>query len=134
MTIAKFGQRTTANDGWTEVHPIPFIFELDDRFDFIGDRDRTAGGLMRQDVITIKREWRISTRRMTRTEAYGLINYVLDNFGAAGDFWLDEFGAETNNVEAYIPIEDVRAARAMFRKSTTFHTDGKELTMRVIER
>ena len=134
MPIAKFGERTTGSTGWVEVHPVNFIFELEDSFEHIGDRDRTAGGNMRQDTITTKRNWRISTRRMTHDEAYDLINYLRDRFFVVGDFWLDEFGAEANTVSAYIPPEDIRANRASFYRDGVFHNDGKELTLRVVER
>ena len=132
--IAKFGERNSGNTGWSVVYDIPYIYQLDISRDLIGERDRTAGGLLRQDVITIKRRWVLVTRRMTRDEAYGLLNYLSYNFYGPGDFWLDEFGSEGNTVTAIIPPEQIREHRVTMVRDGVYHNDAKELELTVIER
>lgn len=133
MPIAKFGERNAGNTDWEEVQSIEFVYELEDSFEFIGDRERTAGGNMRQDVITTKRNWRLSTRRMTKDEAYNFINYLRSNFFKVGDFWLDEFGTEANTIKAYVIAESIQVRRVSFWKNGTFHDDGKEYSLTVVE-
>lgn len=134
MSIAKFGKRNEGNTGWEVVKEIPYVYQQELRREFIGERARTAGGNMRQDIVSVKRSWRIETRRMTYSEAYDLIDYLSSIFFSAGDFWLDEFGAESNTLTCYIPPEEIREERVTMSRDGTWHNDARELILTVIER
>jgi len=134
MGIAKIGKRNEENTDWEEVYPIPYVFAQELNREFIGERERTAGGQLRQDVITIKRSWRLRTRRMKYSEAYDLINFLSSQFYAAVDFWLDEFGGEGNTLTAYIPPEDIREDRVTMQRDGSWHNNARELQMTIIER
>lgn len=110
---------------------VPYVHAVSiDRY-VIADRARTAGGKLRQDAITLKRTWSLETRPMTRLEAQGLIDEVERLFGGPMDFWLDEFGAQSNTVRAFVTIDDEQ--RVTFAKDGVWHNDGKQLVFTIEE-
>ena len=64
---------------------IPLIYAIELERQVIGDRRRTAGGKMRQDVIAMKRQWTLTTRPMEKADADALINHLEANKFEAGD-------------------------------------------------
>lgn len=103
---------------------IPAVYAIETDRQIIGDRARTAGGKMRQDLVTIKRTWQLQTRPITGTQANALFA-VIDG---AVDFWLDEFGEDT--VKAYVTISD---KRSQFGLNGVWQKDGREITLTVEE-
>ena len=96
---------------------IPLIYAIELERQVIGDRRRTAGGKMRQDVIAMKRQWTLITRPMEKADADALINHLEANKFEAGDFHLDEFGAGVT-IEAFMRVTRVtRALEAPDRRS-----------------
>ena len=123
MSYAKF-------DGFD----IPYVSAVRVRRTFIGERERTVLGTLRQDSLAIKKAWEITTDRMTRAEAETLLNYLDGQLYAVGDFWLHEFGAESNTIAAIVEAESVDEDIVQFRKNGTWHEDGRVLTLTVLER
>ena len=96
---------------------IPLIYAIELERQVIGDRRRTAGGKMRQDVIAMKRQWTLTTRPMEKADADALINHLEANKFEAGDFHLDEFGAGVT-IEAFMRVTRVtRVLEAPDRRS-----------------
>jgi hypothetical protein len=85
---------------------IPLIYSIDLDREVLGDRRRTVGGKMRQDVVATKRQWSLLTRPMEKTDSDALVRYLEANKFEAGDFHLDEFGAGVT-IEAYMRVERV---------------------------
>lgn len=112
-----------AKIGNTEV---PCVYALDVTRETVGERQRTAGGKLRQDVVAVKRVWRLQTRVMTKSKAASILNEVAS--GAAVDFTLDELGSP---VEAYVDIQEERVPS--FRCGA-WQTDSRVLTLTVTER
>ncbi len=134
MNVAKFGKRNDENTEWDVVYNIEGVFDQEDSFEFIGERSRTAGGNTRQDSISIKRNWTFRTRPLTYNEAYSFINYLVGEMFSVGDLWLDDFGFETSTLQAYIPPEDLNVKRVQFSKNGTWHSNGRELSLRIEEK
>jgi len=133
MEVAKFGKRNEANTDWEYVYEIPKVYEQDEDFDLIADRSRTAGGLLRQDVIAIKKSWTFKTRPLTYSEAYDFVNFLIGEMFAVGDFWTDEFGLESSTIEAYVS-PNIKITRVAFARDGHWYADGRELTVTVEER
>ena len=112
-----------AKIGNTEV---PYVYALNVTRETIGERQRTAGGKLRQDVVAVKRTWRLQTRVITKSKATSIQTEVAS--GAAVDFTLDELGS---SVKAYVDIQEERVPS--FRDGT-WQTDSRVLTLTVTER
>ncbi len=75
----------------------------------VADEGRTAGGKLRRDVVVAgKRIWRLETRVITTAQRNALVNHLESIMWGFVDFWLDEFGAESNTVRAKVEIEEDR--------------------------
>lgn len=106
---------------------LPPVYELESPPDFIGQRERTANGTMRQDVTATKREWTASCRVVSLSDAEEILDYITGNYFASGALWIDEFGDESNTVEVFPDIESVE--RVQFTDADgNYHSDGKEIT------
>ena len=112
-----------AKIGNTEV---PYVYALNVTRETVGERQRTAGGKLRQDVVAVKRTWRLQTRVITKSKATSIQTEVAS--GAAVDFTLDELGS---SVKAYVDIQEERVPS--FRDGT-WQTDSRVLTLTVTER
>lgn len=112
-----------AKIGNTEV---PYVYALNVTRETVGERQRTAGGKLRQDVVAVKRTWRLQTRVMTKSEATSILSEVAS--GAAVDFKLDELGS---SVKAYV---DIQQERVPSNRGGTWQTDSRVLTLTVTER
>lgn len=110
------------------------VIALSTSYEFLGDRDRTAGGYLRQDLSADTpdaRTWEFRTGKLTKAEADSIINLVRQNRYKAMELWIDEFGDESNTVLAYCDI--TRQERAPFGSGGKWHHDGCVLTLRFEE-
>lgn len=109
-----------------------YVYSVVINRELIGDKARTASGNLRQDLVALKRTWQIQTRRMTLTKAYDVINYLVgEDFGAI-DFWIDDFGAESNTIKAYVEITEEN--RVNFIRDGSKYNNGRQLTLEVKEK
>ena len=98
----------------------------------LADEAQTASGLIRQDVVAIKRTWKINFVRMTKAE-YDSIIAVLDSVGwGTVDFWYDELGPETDTVKALITIDDEERIPSSVR-GLPWDESARELSITVRE-
>ena len=112
---------------------IPLVYEVEIGREFIGERGRTAGGRLRQDVVAIKRTWHLETRPITLAQASALLDHLESiNFGP-GDFWLDDFGPTTNTVTAVITPDSIRESHMQLSIDGEWHSNARELSLVVIE-
>ena len=113
---------------------IPYVNAVSISRTFVGDRARTANGLLRQDVIAIKRAWSITTAQMTLSEAGVLIVHLSSLSFGSGDFWIKEFGPEVNTVPAIVIAESLEETIAPYRDHTgTWQSDARRLSFTVEE-
>lgn len=110
---------------------VPYVFAVSVDRTLVGERERTAGGKLRQDAIAIKRAWSLQTRPLTYAEATVLTALIDGDLGGPFDFWIDDFGAEANTIKAFVTIEDEE--RVAFAKGGTWHNNGRQLTLLVEE-
>ena len=113
---------------------VPNVYEQDIDPDIIGDSDRTALGTLRTDVVTAKDEWVFEARYLTYDEYQEIKNYLITKLYTAVDFWYDEFGGTPANDSIQAKIEIIGDERVQFRRDGTFHDDGRNLTLEVIEK
>ena len=113
---------------------VPNVYEQDIDPDIIGDSDRTALGTLRTDVVTAKDEWIFEARYLTKDEYDDIKNYLVTKLYTAVDFWYDEFGGTPANDSIKAQVEIIGDERAQFRCNGTFHDDGRNLTLEVIEK
>ena len=89
---------------------LPAIATQTDEFEFLGDRQMTAGGYYRQDNISgiaDRRIWQFRTAKLTKAEADAFVDPIRANGYRAEALWIDDFGDQTNTVLAYCVIERV---------------------------
>lgn len=96
---------------------IPLIYSVEITRQMVGDRRRTVGGKMRQDVIKTKREWSLITRPMPKAERDLLISHLESNKFRVGDFHLDEFGPGVTVRAAMRVNGEIRALELPERRS-----------------
>lgn len=99
---------------------IPLVYSQQETLELIGGEGRTATGTLRRNVFAVKRQWRLVTRPMTKSEKDALIAHLEELLFTAVDFWLDEFGDETNTVPAYVELDEARHVDAADRFSLVF--------------
>ena len=88
--------------------PVPLVFSQQETVQLIGEEERTGTGALRRNVFAIKRVWRLQTRPMPKADKDALAAHLHGILFTAVDFWLDEFGPETNTVRAYVELEEER--------------------------
>jgi hypothetical protein len=113
---------------------VPYVFALSVSRELVGgDRARTAFGHLRQDITgaVVKREWRIETRPMTKSEADAIIDELDDADWGPVDFWIDEFGSPGETIEAFVVLD--AEERVTFGRNGVFHNDGRQLMFTVTE-
>ena len=113
---------------------VPNVYEQDIDTEIIGESERTALGTLRSDVITAKDEWVFEARYLTYSEYTELKNYLIDKLYTAVDFWYDEFGGTPENDSIQAKVEIIGDERVQFRRNGTFHDNGRNLTLEVIEK
>lgn len=112
---------------------IPKIIDINESYnDGIEDAARTADATLRKMVVGVKRTWEITTAKITKSEADALIDMLNLTMHGAGEFWIDDFGPETNTVTAYLKIESNK--RTPFGDARGWHPDGRQLTIKVTEK
>lgn len=99
---------------------IPLVYSQEVTFEIFGGEERTATGTLRRNVFAAKREWRLGTRPMTKTQKDTLMQHLEGVLFMPVDFWLDEFGAETNTIRAFIEVNEERSIEAADRYSLVF--------------
>jgi len=113
---------------------VPNVYEQDIDPDIIGDSDRTALGTLRSDVVTAKDEWVFEARYLTYSEYVDIKSHLQSVNYTATDFWYDEFGGDASTDSIQAKIEIIGDERVQFRRNGTFHSDGRNLTLEVIEK
>jgi len=116
-----------------ETIDVPNVYQQDISRIIIGDNTRTALGKLRIDQITYKREWTISARHLTYNEYFDVINHLNNINYTATDFWLDEFGGTPGNNSTQAKIELIDDERVQFSRNGTWHSDGRNITLEVLE-
>jgi len=81
---------------------IPKIFEMTVEHEYIGSRERTAGGKMLMNVVDAKRIWTYRTRAMSKSDADDFIDELRDAKFQEVKFNNDELEEE---IDAYVDIE-----------------------------
>lgn len=100
--------------------------------EFIGDRVRLAGGQMHQDKVAIKRTWTLDAEYLLKSTADNIIS-ELESSNWKVDFWLDEFGVESNTVVCYVDIEKEERVGFGARDTGTWQSDGRKMSFKIIE-
>ena len=115
--------------------PIPNIREQNTDRVHLEDSDYTVLGSYRVDKVATKKNRRFVAEYLTKTEYDSIDNYLDSILSGFTYFWLDEFGGnETDDsIEAVVRITD--DVRVQFKDSSgTFHNDGRNIELEVIER
>ena len=113
--------------------PVPNPKTQDINYVALVDNEYTAGHQLRQDGLGIKRVWEFQCDHLTPSEYDAIESHLMStNFGRTY-FWYDEFGGNATNdsIEAFISI--VRDEREAFGKDGTWYTNGKNITLEIIE-
>ena len=113
---------------------VPNVYEQDIDTEIIGESERTALGTLRSDVVTAKDEWVFEARYLTYDEYTDIKNYLITKLYTAVDFWYDEFGGTPADDSIKAKIEIIGDERVQFRRDGTFHDDGRNITLEVIEK
>ena len=103
--------------------------------EMVGERSSTALGKLRQDVVRVRRAWRLECKFLTNAQYTAIISPLESAVWAAVPFWLDEFGgtAAANSIMAYVDVETDE--RVQFRNpNNTWEHQGRHLTLVVRER
>ena len=118
---------------WNDVE-VPVVQAIELSRAFIGDRDRTAGGNLRQDIVTVKRQWQVRTGPMTKAQSDAFVADELEQkLWASGEFWIKEFGVTTNTVDAFIFAESLQEEFVQFFAGGVWQEDGRRLSFTVAE-
>ena len=78
----------------------------------IADGGETADGTYREDVVAVKKTWRLDTTLTPYTEYKAIIDYLDSILWGESWFWIDEFGGspETHSIRAFFdPGNDTRS-------------------------
>lgn len=119
-------------DGTVEV---PNVSTQKVDWEMVGERTRTAGGLLRQDVTAMKRQWRVESVFLTHSQYATIVDKLEAGGWGPIPFWLDEFGGvpATDSVLAFISVEDDE--RVQFRADDgSWENQGRRLVLTVKER
>lgn len=103
--------------------------------EMVGERSSTALGKLRQDVVRVRRVWKLDCKFLTNTQYAAIVSHLESVVWAAVPFWLDEFGgtAAANSIMAYVDIEEDE--RVQFRAANNqWESEGRHLTLVVRER
>lgn len=73
--------------------PVPSVYVEQTGREEIADMERTAGGVLRRDVIAIKRTWAIRTRPITRERRDALLAHLDGILWGFVDFLCDDLPA-----------------------------------------
>ena len=113
---------------------VPNVYEQDIDTEIIGESERTALGTLRSDHITAKNEWVFEARYLTYSKYTEIKNHLIDVLYTSTDFWYDELGGTPANDSIQAKIEIIGDERVQFRRDGTFHDNGRNLTLEVIEK
>lgn len=112
---------------------IPLVHSVEISREFVGERARTAGGKLRQDLVAVKRSWQLQTRPITLAQANQLLDHLrVGNYGPVA-FWLDDFGLETNVVSCIILPESIQESHVQVSIDGVWHRNARELSLTVVE-
>lgn len=115
---------------------IPGIVAMPMRPVTIRDRDYTAGGVLRQDLLggqPSKRAWTIDCPRLTKAQYDAIINHLTDAVFCKTLFWTDDVGGDpaSDSIEAWVRIN--HDERRQFGAGGAWQHQGRRLTLEVIE-
>ena len=112
---------------------IPLVYSVEISREFVGERARTAGGKLRQDLVAVKRSWQLQTRPITLAQANQILEHLrLSNYGPVA-FWLDDFGLESNTVSCLILPESIQESHRQVSIDGVWHRNARELSLTVVE-
>ena len=116
--------------------------------EIVGERSSTALGKLRQDVVRVRRAWRLECRFLTQAQYTAIISHMESVSWAAVPFWLDEFGGTasanggrarpTTVLPTLVKIRDPLAATPTSsstdrRRQTTYMTTASVRVMNTID-
>lgn len=111
---------------------IPNVTAIEMTPEVIMDEARTASGVLRRDVVAVKRKWKLTASYLSSAEASAILDLLSGKSYGAVAFWLDEFGAESNTVTAYVTID--RRERVQFtHPAAGWQTNGATIEMTITE-
>lgn len=70
-------------------HPIPGVKEIDEEDTLQADEGTTAGGALRRDVVSYRRQWTLRTAPVPVVEAEALRDAIRASVYGVGLFWLE---------------------------------------------
>lgn len=110
------------------------LVELNSPRDRLSDAGRTALGTYRKDSITVKKNWDLYCSKITFEKYKEIDDYLLSINEGETYFWLDEFGGnpETDSIKAYIEVDDDQ--RVTFGSGGQWHSKGRDLRLKVIQK
>jgi hypothetical protein len=115
-------------------YEIPKVYEVNETRLYVGETVRTAGGNLRRDTITVKRRWEIKCRPVPKSQLEPLLNHLENTLCAEDEFWLYEFGPETNTVLAMVDPESIELNTVgVVDENGVWHKDGKQLSLAIEE-
>ena len=82
--------------------------------------------------ITVKNNFKIEASYLTPDEFSLIENHLLSVNGAITDFWIDEYGGDSNtdSVKAHVMITDIN--REQFGRNGVWYNNGKSIELEVI--
>ncbi len=129
MAIAYLGMTTEIPKVYDISHLPPEI---------VGERERTAGGKMRQDVVAVKRAWSLKTRWLTQAEYVAILNLLDSVTYGSIEYWYDEFGGvytdPSYNVDAYVTVDSDDVGYAKLPDETNPNARSHRLSLTITER
>jgi hypothetical protein len=99
----------------------------------LSDGAYTAGGNYHKDNLAIKRVWELEAIHLTSSQYEAIENHLFGNNFGETFFWLDEFGGNATNDSIDVIIEITKDEREPFGRAGTWHDDGRNITLEIIE-
>lgn len=111
---------------------LPNLEAQEDGRELIGERARTAGGKLRQDLVAVKRTWQLTLRHLAPEQHQAIITY-LDSAGwGAVPFWIDSLGGSpADSISALVELTSCR--RVQFGGRHGWVSDGRTIELTVKE-
>jgi hypothetical protein len=95
-----------------KVIPLPGVTGQTIEWRKIADGGETADGTYREDIVAIKKSWRLDVAQMSHADYKAVVDYLDSIMWGEDWFWLDEFGGtpETHSIRAFFsPERDTRS-------------------------
>lgn len=113
---------------------VPNVYDQSIDYEDLSDAGRTALGTYRKDTIGVKRTWNLRASKLTYSQYKAIVDYLLSISQGETWFWLDEFGgtADTNSIKVIIEMD--QDTREQFGLNGQWHSSGRSIGLRVIEK